>query len=167
MVIYDKNQMTFNILFSVILLTSIVLNVIFATNFELLENRFMQVNDTLGKVEVNQNFNFIQGAHNDIEYSLTEHGFLVRSADDSGLFNGPSMQPVIYDQNTLIEKTYNGENLTEGQVVRFLRDNGDAIVHRVRADYGDTIFVQGDSLKDGEIISKDKVTHIVVGVLYT
>ena len=67
----------------------------------------------------------------------------------------------------LIEKKYNQEALVEGQIIRFLREDGTAVVHRVRADYGDTVYVQGDSLKEGEIITKEQITHLVLGVLYT
>jgi len=167
MVIYDKNQFKFNLIFLFILIVSIFLNIYYATNFKILEKRFLQVNETLGKVEENQNFNFIQGSHHDLTYSLSDFGMLINSADDYGLFNGPSMQPVIFDQNILIEQKYNGQELEEGMIIRFLRDNNQAVIHRVRADYGDRVYVQGDALKEGEIISKDQITHIVIGVLFT
>jgi hypothetical protein len=167
MVIYDKNQFKFNLIFLFILIVSIFLNVYYATNFKILENRFLQVNETLGKVEENQNFNFIQGSHHNLEYGLSDFGFLINSADDYGLFNGPSMQPAIFDQNILIEQKYNGQELEEGMIIRFLRDNDQGVIHRVRADYGERVYVQGDSLKEGEIISKDRITHIVIGVLFT
>ena len=166
MVIYDKNQFTFNVIFLVILLACIFINVYYATNFRIVEDRFLSVNGTLGKVESNQNFNFIQAPHNKIDYALTEHGFLVKSADNYGVFNGPSMQPTIFDQNIMIEKRYDGGVLEEGQIIRFLRGD-QAVIHRVRADYGDMVYVQGDSLKEGEIIEKTKITHVVIGVLFT
>jgi len=167
MVIYDKNQFGFNIIFTIILISSLFLNIYYATNFNILDKRFITLNNTLAKVEDNQNFNFIQGAHNDIQYQLMPNGFIILTADDYGMFNGPSMQPTIYDGNLLIEKKYNNEQLQEGQIIRFLRDDGTAVIHRVRADYGNKVFVQGDSLKDGEIINKDQITHIVIGILFT
>ncbi len=167
MVIYDKNQFAFNLVFILILISSIFLNIYYAANFNILEERFLQVNETLGKVEENQAFNFIQGPHNELQYDLTEHGLLVRSADDYGILSGSSMQPVIFGQHTLIEMTYTGADLEEGQIIRFTRRNGEAVIHRVRADYGSEVYVQGDSLKEGEIINKDQITHIVIGVLYT
>ncbi len=167
MVIYDKNQFGFNIIFTIILISSLFLNIYYATNFNILDKRFIALNNTLAKVEDNQNFNFIQGAHNDIQYQLMPNGFIILTADDYGMFNGPSMQPTIYDGNLLIEKKYNNEQLQEGQIIRFLRDDGTAVIHRVRADYGNKVFVQGDSLKDGEIINKDQITHIVIGILFT
>lgn len=160
MVIYDKNQFTFNIVFVFILIASLFLNIYYATNFRI-------VNERLTEIEDNQNFNFIQSVHNDLDYDLTEHGFLIRSADEYGILSGPSMQPTIFDQNTIIEKSYNQEPLIEGQIIRFERANNQAVIHRVRADYGDKVFVQGDSLKEGEIINKDQITHIVIGVLFT
>lgn len=161
MVIYDRNQLTFNIILVLLLTVSIVLNIIFAQNFA-------KIDETLTKVEDNQNFNFIQSNHNEIDYQLSEHGFLIRSSDDFGLFNGPSMQPTIFDQNTMIQEKYDSNfSLEEGQVIRFTREDGTAVIHRVRADYGDTVFVQGDSLKEGEIIDKSQITHVILGVLFT
>lgn len=164
--IYDKNQFSFNLIFVFILLASISLNVYYAKNFKTMQDTYMELNKTLAKVESNQNFNFIQGSHNTLDYFLTAQGFIVTTADDYGTFSGPSMQPSIFDSNILIEKKYHNETLQEGSIIRFMRGN-EAVIHRVRADYGSTVFVQGDSLKEGEIISKDKITHIVIGVLYT
>ncbi len=167
MVIYDKNQLTFNLLFLFILMASIILNIIFAQNFILLDKKYTDINNTLAKIEDNQNFNFVEGAHYTLEYMLTPQGFYVL-ANDYGVFNGPSMQPSIFDGNTMIEKKYDGkERLEAGQIVRFLRKDGQAVIHRVRADYGSTVYVQGDSLKEGEIIEKERITHLVVGILFT
>ncbi|MEM4397810.1 MAG: S24/S26 family peptidase [Candidatus Woesearchaeota archaeon] len=166
MVIYDKNQFTFNVIFLFILLASISLNIYYSKNFYDLKEKFIFINQSLQKIESNQNFNFIEGSHYELEYYLTPQGFYVL-ANDYGLFSGPSMQPSIFDGNTLIEKKYSGEKIKPGQIVRFVRDNGQAVIHRVRADYGNSVYVQGDSLKEGEIIEKSKITHLVVGVLYT
>jgi hypothetical protein len=167
MVIYDRNQLTFNILFALILLASVTLNVIYAYNFVELHKRYVDVNESLKKIEGNQNFNFIQATHLPLDFQLTPQGFYV-VANDFGTFNGPSMQPSIFDGNTLIEKKYDGSSkLSEGLIVRYIREDGTAVVHRVRADYGDKVYVQGDSLKDGEIIEKSKITHVVAGVLFT
>ena len=167
MVIYDKNQFGFNIIFTIILISSLFINIYYATNFKVLDNRFIELNQTLSKVEDNQNFNFLQGSHHDLEYTMTPTGFFIMSSDDFGLFNGPSMQPTIYDGNLLIEKRYNDEQLKEGHIIRFMRNDGIAVIHRVRADYGERVYVQGDSLKEGEIINKDQITHLVIGVLFT
>jgi hypothetical protein len=167
MVIYDRNQLTFNIVFTLILLASITLNLIYAYNFVELHKKYLNVTDRLDKIEGNQNFNFIQASHTLVDYQLTPQGFYV-VANDFGVLNGPSMQPTIFDGNTLIEKRYDGSSkLNEGQIIRYIREDGAAVVHRVRADYGETVFVQGDSLKQGEIINKNKITHVVVGVLFT
>jgi hypothetical protein len=167
MVIYDRNQLTFNLLFAFILIASVILNVIYALNFVELHKKYLDVNASLAKVESNQNFNFIQASHNNVEFQLTPQGFYI-VANDYGVFNGPSMQPSIFDGNTLIEKRYDGSSkLSAGQIIRYIREDGAAVVHRVRADYGDKVFVQGDSLKEGEIIEKGKITHIIVGILFT
>jgi hypothetical protein len=168
MVIYDKNQLTFNVVFVMILLVSILLNVYYATNLNKLDETFSEISKNLSVIEQNQNFNFIQGPHIDIDYALTEHGFLIRSSDDFGLFNGPSMQPVIFDQNVVIQKKISSDYvIKEGDIVRFKRPNGQGVVHRVRANYGDTLYIQGDSDKTGEIIDKSQVSHIILGVIYT
>jgi hypothetical protein len=166
MVIYDRNQLTFNVLFAFILLASVILNLIYAYNFVELHRIYIDVNESLKKIEINQDFNFIQATHLPIDFQLSPQGFYV-VANDYGVFNGPSMQPTIFDGNTLIEKKYDGSTLGIGQVVRYLRDDGAAVVHRIRADYGDSVYVQGDSLKVGEIIKKSKITHVVVGILFT
>jgi NhaP-type Na+/H+ and K+/H+ antiporter len=172
MVIYDKNQFLFNIVFIVILIASLVLNLTYYQNFKSIETSIFKVNENLSKVEENQNFNFIQAPHYELlknNYMLTTKGFYVTSANDTGIFNGPSMQPAIFDGNTLIETKYDGKSvLSAGQIIRYKRIEDDKfVVHRVRADYGASIYVQGDTLKDGEIIEKGRITHIVVGVLYT
>ncbi len=158
----------FNVIFVLILLASVGLNLIYAFNFVELHKRYIDVNESLKKVESNQNFNFIQANHNEIDYQLTPQGFFV-VANDYGVLTGPSMQPTVFDGNTLIEKKYDGTGKLEaGQIVRYIRENDEqAVVHRVRADYGTIVFVQGDSLKDGEIIDKSKITHVIVGILYT
>lgn len=166
MVIYDKNQFRFNLIFVFILICFMGLNVYYAQNFKIMNNKYQQMEEKVIKIESNQNFNFIQAAHYDLIYQLTPTGLFV-NANDYGLFNGPSMQPVIFDGNTLIEKIYNNSDLEEGQIIRFVRDDGAAVIHRVRADYGETVYVQGDSLKEGEIIRKDQITHVIIGILFT
>jgi len=167
MVIYDKNQFTFNLLFILILIASIMMNIILSQNFVLMNRKMLSINKTLTVIEDNQNFNFIQSPHYDLDYKLQPTGFIIGFVDDYGKFNGPSMQPVIFDGNLVIEKRYNNENLDAGQIIRYVRNDGTPVIHRVRADYGDSIYVQGDSEKKGEIIKKDQVTHIVIGVLFT
>src|SRR4030042_3196375 len=75
MVIYDKNQLTFNIIFAVILGLLILLNIFYAKNFYDLKLEYDNITQTLSKIESNQNFNFIQGTHNNIEYQLNPQGF--------------------------------------------------------------------------------------------
>ncbi len=167
MVIYDRNQFTFNIMFLLILIASILINVIFAQNFIVLNKKLVDINTSLDRIESNQDFNFIQAAHSDIEFQLNPQGFYVL-ANDYGIFNGPSMQPAIFDNNTLIEKKYDGiSQLQAGQIVRYIRNDGTAVIHRIRADYGNKVYVQGDALKEGEIIEKERITHLIIGVLFT
>jgi len=165
--IYDRNQIRFNVVFVIIVLSSLALNVYFSYRVRQLNSNYEDMVSVLEKIESNQDFNFIQGTHYDLKYALTESGLVILSSNDIGALSGSSMQPVIFDGNILIEKKYDGENLEEGQIVRFIRKDGAAVVHRVRADYGSTLYVQGDSLKEGEVIDKKQVTHIVIGVLFT
>jgi hypothetical protein len=169
MVIYDKNQFTFNIIFTLILLSLIGLNLIYTKSFYDMNLKLQSINQNLSVMESKQDFNFLQAPHNELEYYLTTAGFYVPTANDYGRFSGPSMQPAIFDGNLLLEKKYDGNStLKEGQIVRFIRkQDGEAVIHRVRADYGNTVFVQGDSLPEGEIIEKGRITHVVVGVLFT
>ena len=169
--IYDKNQFVFNIIFLAIIIVLIGCFVFLGVNYYNINEKIQSLNNTIGEVEKNQNYiNYIQGAHNDITYLLTPRGFFIEGANDFGTLNGPSMQPTIFDSYTLILLNYNENmSLKVGQIIRFLDDNNVPVIHRVRAIYNDTdsVFVQGDNLPEGEIIYKKKITHIVVGVLFT
>ena len=161
---YDKKQRVFNIAW--LSLTLLLLLLVGIFGYRIVKTQ-QQLIERVDAMEENQNFNFLQAPHHELEYQLTTQGFFIDSADDIGQFNGPSMQPTLFDGHLLIEKSYNGSSLEEGSIIRFIRQDGTAVIHRVRADYGDELFVQGDSLKDGEIIQKDQVTHIIIGVLFT
>ncbi|MBU0757618.1 MAG: S24/S26 family peptidase [Nanoarchaeota archaeon] len=166
--IYDKNQFTFNMIFLVLVIAAISVFAFFGRNYYEVTEELRDINLKLSEIEDNQNMmNYIQGGRNPVDFQLTPTGFFVTAADDYGILSGSSMQPAIFDGNILIEKKYVGQKFMPGQIVRYLNKDGVPVVHRVRAVYDTTLFVQGDNLDIGEVISKTSVTHIVVGVIFT
>ena len=47
MVIYDKNQFSFNVIFTIILISSLFLNIYYATNFKVLNDRLLKAPETI------------------------------------------------------------------------------------------------------------------------
>ena len=80
---------------------------------------------------------------------------------------GPSMQPAIFPGHTVLLRPYaEGMGLREGHIIRFVRD-GQAEVHRIVAVYDDEVVTQGDNALERETITRDMVTNVAVGVLFT
>lgn len=161
---FDKNQFYFNIIFTVLFMGLIITCLLLCINLVQVKKGIISMNTTLDKISMNH----IQAAHYQLDYMLTTEGFFIRSVNDFGNFDGPSMQPAIFDDNTLLQIKYN-ENVTldAGQIIRYINEDGIAVIHRIRAVYQNSVFVQGDNLKEGEIVGKDRITHVIVGVLFT
>ncbi len=155
--IYDRNQFIFNIILSVLMVVLISAFVFFGFSVLRMEEKL----DSLEKSRNN-----IQASHQEIGYVLGQGVFTV-DADDFGKLTGASMQPAIFDGNTLIEMRYSNQTIVPGHVVRYIDAAGTPVIHRVRAVYEGTLHVQGDSMGEGEIIEKSQITHVVLGVLYT
>ena len=114
------------------------------------------------------NYNQIQAPKNDIDFILTTTGLTISNANDYGVLSGPSMQPTIFDGNTIIQQKYfEGMELKLGDIIRYTNNQGEGIIHRIRGIYASTIYVQGDSLNTGEKVPKSRITHKIIGVLYT
>ena len=166
--IYDKNQFIFNIILSVLLVVMIVTSIFYGNSLFRIKNQIKSINENLSEIEKNQNYiNFIQGSHHNIEYQLTPEGFFISGANDFCIIKGASMQPALFEGNILIQEKYKNQNLTIGTIVRYIDNEGTPVIHRIRGVYNSTVNVQGDNLEEGEIINIDKITHVVIGVLFT
>ncbi|MBN2422090.1 S24/S26 family peptidase [Candidatus Woesearchaeota archaeon] len=165
---YDKNQFYFNVLLSVLSITLIIFSVIYGHSLIRINASIADINNNLVEIEKNQNYiNYIQGSHDDLNYQLIPTGFFIADANDFGTIAGASMQPSVFQGNTLIQVKYTDQVLQQGQIIRYIDEDRVPVIHRIRAIYNSTIHVQGDNLEEGEIIDKSQVTHIVIGVLFT
>ena len=166
--IYDKNQFLFNMIFTSLIIVFLLISVFFSINLLKVKSELEFVNQKLGEIEENQHLiNYIQGSHDQVPYQLTPSGFFISGANDFGELKGSSMQPSIFEGNTLIQLKYTNQSLSEGQIVRYIGKDNVPFVHRIRAVYDETLLVQGDNLEISELISKSQVTHLVIGVLFT
>ena len=125
------------------------------------------INNT--KVVYRDDNNNIQSPHHSIDFSLQGDSLQVEDVDDYGRLYGSSMQPTIFDGHTVITRSFDGQDLEPGDIVRFEKD-GKPYIHRVKGDYQSQGYVvtQGDNNKrnDGKI-NTSKITDIVIGVLMT
>jgi len=78
------------------------------------------------------------------------------------------MQVAIWDGNTVCFREYNGQELKQGQVIRY-RENGTYTVHTITGNYQERGYVKtrGYSRFKTRKIQLDQVTHIALGNLYT
>lgn len=160
----DKNQLYFGVVI-LSLLTGIGGLLLYNhVTMAKMQNTVNNVSQLLDKF----NYNYIQAPHYQLDYMLTNEGFFIRSVNDYGGLNGPSMNPAIFDGNTLLQMKFSlNMTLKPGQIIRYLGTDGTAVIHRVRAVYEDRVFVQGDNMEEGELVSKTSITHVIVGVLFT
>ncbi|MBD3203368.1 hypothetical protein GF327_03680 [Candidatus Woesearchaeota archaeon] len=166
--IYDRNQFVFNIVLSLLLIIMILVCGFFGYKFIQIKNQMEDINTNLEEIEKNQHYtNYIQASHQDIRFQLSPEGFFIYGADDYGTLQGPSMQPSIFDSHTLIQVKYTDQNLSEGQIVRYYDSERTPVIHRIRGVYNNTVKVQGDNLDQDEIIEKNQITHLILGVLFT
>ncbi|MBT3464189.1 S24/S26 family peptidase [archaeon] len=166
--IYDKNQFKFNIAFLLVLFISLSLTIYLSARINSLNNKYQSINGTVESLNDNLNYNQIQAPKNDIDFILTTTGLTISNANDYGVLSGPSMQPTIFDGNTIIQQKYfEGMELKLGDIIRYTNNQGEGIIHRIRGIYASTIYVQGDSLNTGEKVPKSRITHKIICVLYT
>ncbi len=109
----------------------------------------------------------IQPTHIAVQAQETEEGIILEENLVLRGLQGPSMEPSIFPGNTLLLRPVTDKTaIREGHIVRF--NYGDeTYVHRVLAAYENRIITQGDNSLTQESISREDITHIVVGVLYT
>ena len=166
--IYDRNQFKFNIAFLFLLIVCLGVIIFQSARLNTLNNQYQSINSSLFELGDNLNYNQIQGSKNSIDYILTTAGLTITNVNDYGILSGPSMQPSIYDGNTVIQQRYyDGMELKVGDIIRYTDNQGEGVIHRIRGIYASTIYVQGDSLNSGEKVPKSRITHKIIGVLYT
>jgi hypothetical protein len=167
--IYDRNQFIFNIVFVLILACMLVLGGFTIISLNDIKGKYASLEESYRSLEEGiYPSNNIQSPGADVSYLLTPEGFFVYDVDDFGTLSGPSMQPTIFDGNTMIQKKYvPGMNLSVGDVVRYMGPDGNAVIHRIRGIYASDVYVQGDNLKEGERVPKSRITHKILGVLFT
>lgn len=128
----------------------------------------------------------IQAAHIPSVSDLTNEDSLILKNKKTywgttlGEFTGNSMQPTIFEGNTLIVMgLFLYDSVEPGQIIRYresgcfdINANYDAdevfIVHRVVATYvNNTVVMRGDNNVEEEVIKRCQISHIVIGILYT
>ncbi len=155
--------------FFIILLVIVIPSFLLYYNIKLINNDIVSIKSNITEIAEKQSYpNFIQHNHNNISYILTEKGFFVEGVQDFGTLKGASMEPTIQTGHTLLLIKYSPEmNLTPGQIIRYVDEKNTSVIHRILAVYDDKLFVRGDNYPTGEMISKNQVMDVVLGVLYT
>lgn len=109
--------------------------------------------------------------HNiDFEIKMTNetNGILINDVIYwSELKNGKSMNPTIFKGNTLLLEKYNGQNLTEGEIIVFKVSEDENFIHRIVGITPKYYITQGDNNNFKEVVYANEIKSIVVGVLYT
>lgn len=132
-------------------------------------------------ITLNTTKNFIQAPH--AQYNWNK---LVNRIGDlgisPGLIVGSSMQPSIFEGNTLLQINMTQDYvLKAGEVVRYYVKNSpdcsinesetiveEYVIHRIEAIYNDEhILVVGDNDDKREFIKRCQIKNVVVGLLFT
>ena len=119
--------------------------------------------------ENNHNNNNIQAPHNEIEYYATDNAIIIKNVKDIGKLFGHSMQPSIFDGNTMIGVPYNNQKLKEGMIIRY-KENDNYVIHRIKGEYQKWGYVitQGDNNNyEDNFVYLDQISDIIVGVIFT
>ncbi len=108
--------------------------------------------------------NFIQAHHTDIDYKDNNNRLIINDVYCHNV-EGSSMNPTLFEGNTICFRKYNGEELKQGNIIHF-ETNKTRGAHRIMAVENDKIVVRGDNNKYDEIINKSDVKGILVLALY-
>lgn len=106
--------------------------------------------------------------HNDVEFNLSGDELEVEDVDSYGEIYGSSMEPTLFNENTVIVREYTTQDIDQGDIVRY-SDEDNYVIHRVTGDYEDEGYVmtKGDNNVGSEKVLVEDIEHIIVGVLYT
>ncbi len=113
--------------------------------------------------------NYIQPAHTDVDYVLSGDTLRIEDIDRTARLNGKSMQPTMFTDNIVISTEYDDQELEEGMIVTYRREDGGTTTHRIQGDYEDTqdeLVTLGDNNRYSETINVSQVEYIVKGVLF-
>ena len=138
--------------------------------------------------------NNIQAPHTYNKSIKNIDGYKCIDVDNIGTLLGSSMQPTLFEGNTILLKKYNSSViLHSGDIIRYFRFNDmysnctdinntennitnlqttqiyldNAIVHRINTIYNDEIIVEGDNLNEIESIDRCQILGVAIGVIYT
>ena len=109
--------------------------------------------------------NFIQAHHADFDYSIEGSNIGIRDVYCHNM-KGSSMNPTLFEGNTICFKEYKGQKLRQGNIIHYSL-NVKEIIHRIIAIQDNLIIVKGDNARFGEEINYTDVRGILVMVLYT
>lgn len=118
--------------------------------------------------------NYIQRNSHPISFDFdwNESTVTINDIDTWSQSYGKSMQPTMWSGHTLLMREFNLEEdtLQEGMVLRYEKEDGGGVVHRLQGNYHRTserLLLRGDNNRGPESIDSEQVTHQVVGVLYS
>ena len=122
---------------------------------------FLEGSDTLFKQS------YLQAHHTDIDYIFENNKLIVNSIYCLKV-RGSSMNPALFEDNSVCFKEYEGGELKQGNIVHYKTNNNKTNegFHRIIAVQEDKIFSRGDNNKAEEIINHSDVKGILVLTLY-
>lgn len=92
----------------------------------------------------------------------------VRYDEETDMGYGLSMHPTFNTGNTLLMREYEGEEVSNGQIVCFENKEEEFVCHRIVSVYDKVIVTKGDNNRyEDEVINITQLRYVVVGVLYT
>ena len=110
--------------------------------------------------------------HIDIDLAITNtKGVCIRNADEVVKIYGSSMEDMAFEGNKFIMQKYKGEKLEVGDIIKFKYQNylSDFAVHQIVWTDGINYATKGYNVDwvDHNLITKDDVEGIVLGVIFT
>ena len=140
------------------------------TPVEVTQNRTIQ-NITSKNIynEYEYDYTNFQAPHlENLEYSVEDGQLTVDNVDFCGAIYGSSMQVGIWDDNTVCFREYTGQDLKQGQIIRY-EVNETYAVHSIVGDYEKLGYVdtQGYNTVQRERVEIERIRHVSIGILYT
>lgn len=124
------------------------------------------LSESLFQNQRDSKFNFIQAHHSDVKFELKNSTAIINKSY-CAVLKGQSMQPTLFEGNTICFKKYEGEVLHAGQIINYKIKDRD-VAHRIKSTlYNDKLFVQGDNNMAEEMINQSEVLGILVAVIYS
>ncbi len=109
---------------------------------------------------------FLQAHHTKLDYSIDGNMGNISNISISDVYchnmRGSSMNPTLFEGNTICFKEYDGQKLRQGNIIHYENK-----VHRIIAVQQDELIVKGDNNKLQEEVNYTNIKGILVMVLYT